>query len=217
MAGAVLTVVALVLGMQASTSGAQEDDRWKDDLPEGWESIPDSYTQEHVEWLMALIERNEQELQQWNDTSILEEQGFVWIGDGRTPGGYQHWIKLDWYDDEHILNPDYPESLVFRTTEDGEELAAVMYHLPFHYDMDTIPSLVSWIPGWHAHGNLCFNESGQLNGVANPPDLCPDGEPAPLSPPMTHVWIEDNGCGPGMGRFAGIDIGGLQCEYEHDH
>ena len=49
--------------------------------------------------------------------------GFQSIGDGAT--GHEHYIQWDWIDDDVILDPDYPESLVFEPQPDGSQAARV--------------------------------------------------------------------------------------------
>jgi len=147
----------------------------------------------------------------YNTPAKATAAGFTWIGDGAAPGGYQHWINLGRFDDGRILDPDYVESLVFRNTGAGLVLEAAMFMLPWSYNMNNIPSSISWLPGWHLHDNLCFSGTG-LKGVVDANGDCPPGSSRIVTPPMLHVWIVETECGP----FAGVDEGGLICD-EHDH
>lgn len=190
----------------ASTAPAVPDQ----EIPPGL--LPDvEWTELQANWLVNLVRNTERELPAFEDTARLQELGFVNIG-VTAPGGYDHWTNMQWVNDGHILNPKYPESLVFqRTADGGYEIQAAMYLLPSHYTMDTIPSLISWIYGWHAHPELCGDETGRIVGFIAPGGTCSRGEPVLI--PMIHTWVVDNACGH---RFGGVDAGGLHCDY-HDH
>lgn len=140
--------------------------------------------------------------------ATIEAMGFSWFGDV-APGGYQHWINWDWVEDEHILDPEHPESLVFRRNGSDLRLEAAMFMLPSRYQMATIPEDIAWLPGWHDHDNLCADENRRFTGLAFD-GQCSSGTLLD-TPPMTHVWVVDTPCG----RFAGVDEGGLQCGHEH--
>ena len=170
--------------------------------------FPDDWTAEQVTSAEQLIADTERALPQFADPSNLPD-GFHWIGDGNQPGGYQHWVNMNWFDDEHILDPEYPESLVYRNTGNGLVLEAAMFILPWEYDLSNIPADIAWLPGWHIHDNLCFRANGTLAGLARN-GVCASGFLV-IPPPMTHVWLVDTGCG----RFAGVDEHGLQCDHEH--
>lgn len=58
---------------------------------------------------------------------------------------------------ENVLDPNEPESLVYRNTPDGQVLEAAMYILP-HIDMP-IPDVGGSLTTWHNHGDLCFRTS----------------------------------------------------------
>jgi hypothetical protein len=169
-------------------------------LPEG------DWTEAEANWLVNWVEWAEQELPAFNDTARLEELGFVNIG-VTAPGGYGHWVNVRWFFDDHFLNPEYPESIV---TQNGQVVAAMMFMRP-DTTLANLPSLISFIPGWHDHPELCSDTSGRIVGASRN-GQCEVGSPVLTA--MTHVWIVDNDCGH---RFGGVDGGGLHCEYEHDH
>jgi hypothetical protein len=77
--------------------------------------------------------------------------------------------------------------------------------------METIPSVIRWLPGWHAHPELCSDDQGRVVGAFIGGRCVPSGRQ--VLTPMIHVWIVDNQCGH---RFGGLDGGGLHCDYE-DH
>ena len=87
-----------------------------------------------------------------------------------------------------------------------------MYLLGLGADLNHLPADSAFLPGWHIHTNLCFDNSFRLVGVTVN-GACERGHILP-TPPMLHVWAVDTVCG----RFAGVDENGLQCEpHEHDN
>lgn len=174
---------------------------------------PGEWTDQQVADARDLVDRTAAALPQFADSSELEALGFYNFGVA-APGGYDHWINPGWIDDEHLLDPDFPESLVFRHMPDGGyEVQAAMFYLPTGTDMDTIPEHLRWLPGWHMHDELCVDETGRFTGLVDGEGNCSVGEPADM-PPMTHVWIVDNECGH---RFASIGVGGIECDVTHPH
>jgi hypothetical protein len=172
---------------------------------------PSDWTDEQVAFADRLIATTETAMLNYNSADKATAAGFSWIGDGAHVGGYQHWINLGRFDDGRILDPDYPESLVFKNTGAGLVLEAAMFILPWNYDVTNIPPSISWLPGWHKHDDLCFTVGGKLVAQVKPGETCPQGSILIITPPMLHVWIVDTECG----RFAGVDGGGLMCEHEH--
>ncbi|HKA85785.1 MAG TPA: neocarzinostatin apoprotein domain-containing protein [Acidimicrobiales bacterium] len=170
--------------------------------------FPADWTPEQVAFATKLIADTEMALERYRNPAILGLLGYVWITDGTQPNGYQHWINTGWIGDQFTLNPEFPESLVFRNAADGPVLEAAMYMLGLGHTMDTIPEDIAWLPGWHVHTNLCF-EGLRLVGIAVD-GRCERGAIL-VPPPMVHVWIVDTPCG----RFPGVDEHGLMCDPEH--
>jgi len=174
---------------------------------------PGDWTEEQQMFLHDLIERTEATLPAFSDPDELAAMGFVNFG-VTAPGGWDHWTNQAWIDDEHVLDPEHPESLVFRYTENGGyELEAAMFFLPSRYDLTNIPEDLAWVPGWHQHPELCVWPDGTFAGLANGDGTCSSGAPSDM-PPMMHVWIVDNACGH---RFGGVGVGGLDCDVSHGH
>jgi hypothetical protein len=179
---------------------------------EAGELPPGDWTDEQVAEAHDLITRTEQALPRFADDSQLEALGFFNFG-VTAPGGYDHWINPGWIDDEHILDPEFPESLVYRFLPDGGyELQAAMFYLPTGSEMDDVPADLAWLPGWHMHDELCVDDSGRYTGLVGIDGTCFSGHPADM-PPMMHIWIVDNSCGH---RFASIGVGGIDCDVNHD-
>jgi hypothetical protein len=179
------------------------------DAPAPPHEFPDDWTPEQVAFATRLIADTEEALERYRNPAILGLLGYVWITDGTRLDGYQHWINTGWIGDQHTLNPEFPESLVFRNAADGPVLEAAMYMLGLGYTMDSIPEDIAWLPGWHVHTNLCF-EGLRLVGIAVN-GVCERGAIL-IPPPMVHVWIVDTRCG----RFPGVDEHGLMCHDEHE-
>jgi len=217
-----LGFAASALVMAPAMVGAQSHEH----PPGGGDGLlpPGEWSDEQEADLLDLIDRTEAELPAFGDPEELLEMGFIDFGIGAPgfPGenaGYDHFINWDWIDDEHILDPSYPESLVFRTTWDEEtgeqsyELVSAMYFLPSQYGLDDMPAAYAWYPGWHTHENICVDETTLTFAGLSSNGTCREGARVFDKPPMMHTWIVDNPCGH---RFGGIDVGGPHCDV-HGH
>jgi acetyl esterase/lipase len=177
-------------------------------MPTGFDP---NWTPQQTAFAQSLVDRTTAAMPQFANPAILPLMGYVWIFDGLEPGTYQHWIHTSRIVDSHTLDPQFPESLVFRNTGDLPVLEAAMYMLGLGADLNHLPADSAFLPGWHVHTNLCFDNSFRLVGVTVN-GVCERGHLTP-TPPMVHVWIVDTMCG----RFAGVDENGLQCtSHEHD-
>jgi hypothetical protein len=210
---AVAAVTALVALVGAGPASAQEPPPGI--VPEG------HWTPAQVNWLVDWVRRHETTLPQQFPTtysdggSALRAQGYVNLG-ATAPGGYDHWTKVPNILDAHFLNPAYPEALLYQRQSSGAwSLKAALHMLPPQYSTENLPPLVSWIPGWHGHPELCVTTEGRLVGLTDPDNpSCPAGSRQATTPVMVHVWIEDSGCGH---RFAGVGVSGLHCDVGHGH
>jgi hypothetical protein len=149
-------------------------------------------------------------LPQWADYKVAEAAGFSSIGDGST--GHEHFIQWDWINDDIILDPNYPESLVYEPQPDGSrKLVSAMYMLPDSVALADAPDIGGALMQWHIHDNLCFTttEPPRVAGFTDGEGLCR----APLvkfaQSPMIHVWLTAQQCGP----FASLEgVGAGQVE-----
>lgn len=176
---------------------------------------PGDYTAEQVAQAEALVHRTEEVLpQRFSDWRTLEDLGFYDFG-VNTPNGYRHFINPSWMGDAHLLNPEFPESLVYKDHgNDHLVLEAAMFYLKPEHTMENIPAQYAWLPGWHVHEELCVDENGRFSGINIPGEGCrPAGQPS-WSPPMAHVWIVDTECGH---RFTGLGVTGAMCDVEGEH
>jgi hypothetical protein len=155
-------------------------------------------------------------LWQWTDPAKVRAAGFRSIGDGVT--GIEHLVNWGWINDNTVLDPNQPESLVFRVTPQGRVLEAAMYILPQSTKDAEIPDVGGTITQWHVHGDLCFSGERIVDGapqrnVVGITDVggpCSFGENLPTAP-MLHVWVVDHPCGP----FSALEgVGGGQAVNE---
>ncbi|MFM8563190.1 MAG: hypothetical protein ACKOCE_04760, partial [Acidimicrobiia bacterium] len=66
--------------------------------------------------------------------------GFTSIQDSST--GVEHYVNWTYINDEHELDPNYPESLVYRVGPGGQRtLASAMYMLGDSYTLDNLPDI----------------------------------------------------------------------------
>ena len=158
--------------------------------------------------------------EKWATTAQAEAAGFRSIGDAGT--GDEHYLQWDWINDKTILDPNFPESLVYHVNSDGTRtLEATMYMLPNGTTLDQVPDVGGALTQWHIHDNLCFTPppSRRVIGLTNSSGGCSVG--VKFDPvPMMHVWVVSNVCGPfaslegvGAGQIKAGDI--RSCDHVH--
>jgi hypothetical protein len=157
-------------------------------------------------------------LPQWSDPAYAESKGFRSIGDGFT--GDEHFINTEYFTDEHILNPDYPESLVYDTRSGKRVLESAMFMMSTGDTWADIPDIGGKLTQWHIHNNLCFTTEGRVAGLTDGNGGCS----APLvkgpETPMIHVWIRKHPCGP-FAALEGVGAGQVKpgetaaCDHAH--
>lgn len=150
-------------------------------------------------------------LPQWADPKTAEAAGFHSIGDGAT--GFEHYIQWNWIDDDVILNPDKPESLVYVPQPDGtKKLVSAMYLLPDTTPLDKVPVLGGPLTQFHIHNNLCFTKdpvAPRVAGLTDGAGNCPTTLVKFKNAPMIHVWIVPQKCGP-FSALEGIGAGQVE-------
>jgi len=215
-------VVALALMVATSFAGRADAQTAGDGL-----IPPGNWTDAQVTSLLDLIHRTETTLPvkfpavatRAQLDSVLGGMGYHNFG-ATAPGGYDHWINNGWLFDDHLVDPEFPEALVYQIQDDGQwHLVSAMFMLDPAIDMDHIPADIAWLPGWHGHPELCTDGAlGTFRGTTDPANpSCPAGSHSAVTPLMMHVWIVDNACGH---RFGGIGVEGLHCDtdmHEGDH
>jgi hypothetical protein len=193
-------------------------------LPVNLGGVPGVTPEEQAE-AEQLVTISLEKLPQFSDIATIEAMGYRSIGDGGT--GTEHFMKWDLISDGRVLDPDYPESLVFdvdRAT--GQKtLAAAMFMANLGDTLETVPPVGGDLVQWHIHDNLCFmgeTNAWRVGDVAPPGEECRPGtfRLGNNHVPMVHVWIRPHPCGP----FAALEgIGGGQipageerlCDHAH--
>jgi hypothetical protein len=177
----------------------------------------------------TLIEASMKELPKYADTAAAVADGYASIGDAKT--GSEHFIKLSLLQDDVLLDPTQPESLVYTVTGDTRTLAGAMFIASARKTDD--PTLLDWagpLMQWHNHGDLCFGlgddgKPGVVGVVDKTTGKCPKGINTGGDFPMVHVWITPHPCGVfaalegvGAGQAAVPDDQRIDmCSHSHDH
>jgi hypothetical protein len=165
-------------------------------------------------------------LPKFSTPEIAETYGFTSIGDAST--GVEHYINWSWINDDHELDPNYPESLVFAVGPGGSRtLASAMYMVGDDYTLETVPDVGGPLTQWHIHNNLCFSQdptvsgSTRVVGVTSADGPCSFGIKLHANP-MLHVWLTPQACGP-FAALEGIGAGQIKtgeerlCDHVHSH
>jgi hypothetical protein len=162
-------------------------------------------------------------LPQFADTATAEAHGYHSIGDAGT--GFEHFINWTYINDDKTLDPDYPESLVYRVQRrtGTKTLEAAMYMLPEGQTLATVPDVGGKLTQWHIHDNLCFTpdtEAPRVAGLTQPDGTCRPPLVKLASVPMIHVWIVPHACGP-FAALEGVGAGQIApgetrlCDHAH--
>jgi len=157
-------------------------------------------------------------LPKYADPAAAEADGFRSIGDGLT--GYEHYINRANMADGRVLDPDYPESVVYQRDGSGKKLVAAMYMLEPGATLETVPDVGGPLTQWHIHNNLCFTVEGRVAGLTNADGTCTPPLVEGSHVPMLHVWIVPHECGP-FAALEGVAGGQIRegeqrwCDHAH--
>jgi hypothetical protein len=160
-------------------------------------------------------------LPQWSDHRDAEAAGFQSIGDAAT--GHEHFINWDWINDDVVLDPDQPESLVYEPQPDGsKKLVSAMYMLPDDVALEDVPDIGGALMQWHIHDNLCFTtgDAPKVAGLVDGQGNCRAGLQKFRPSAMIHVWITPHRCGP-FAALEGVGAGSIVegeerlCDHAH--
>ena len=92
--------------------------------------------------------------------------------------------------DDRVLDPAHPETLVYAVAPDGRPvLMGAMFLMP---KIGTPgPTIGGPLTVWHAHQHVCFSLTPPaLAGLLSPLGMCPLGTiDVPLTAEMIHIWI----------------------------
>lgn len=161
-------------------------------------------------------------LPKYSDPKVAEANGFASIHDGIT--GHEHFINWAYVNDDRVLDPDYPESLVYEVGPTGDrKLVSAMYMLAPGSSLDDVPAVGGKLTQWHIHDDLCLTDDPvapsiagitSIGGTCSPPTVKLD----PM--PMIHVWITKHPCGP-FAALEGVGAGQVapgetrSCDHVH--
>ena len=132
-------------------------------------------------------------LPQWADPAYAETKGFRSIGDGGT--GVEHLVNQSFMDDDTLLDPDAPESLVFSTEGGERRLVAAMYMTKPGTPLADVPKIGGPLLQWHVTTTFATTPRAR-SGHHQREGRVPEGLTKPVETPMVHVWIESHPCGP---------------------
>jgi len=182
----------------------------------------DGVTPEQEAFAEDLVTRTLRDLPQWSDPEVADAAGFHSIGDAAT--GHEHYVQWDWINDDVMLDPNHPESLVYEPQPDGSKrLVSAMYMLPTSMALEDVPDWGGALMQWHVHDNLCYTDDPvaplvrgltAADGTCRPP-LVKHDEAA-----MIHVWIVPQECGP-FASLEGVGAGRIPegeqrlCDHVH--
>lgn len=147
---------------------------------------------------VELIEGTLEYLPRWSDTSAAIADGYQSIGDAGT--GTEHYMRGDLVNDDVILDPTAPESLVYTVVGEERILSGAMYIAsPRPIDDPEITDFAGPLMQWHKHDNLCWGvgDDGKprVVGIIDAEGNCANGVRAGGENPMVHVWITPHPCG----------------------
>lgn len=127
-----------------------------------------------------------EELAPYRDLAVAAEAGYK-IGEVTTLDF--HADNPDLKKDGRIMDPAYPETLVYASGPDGPVLVGAMFQMD--EPGDSGPAIGGPLTVWHAHDHVCVSFTG-LTGVVSPLGACSLGSVAiPITNEMIHVFILD--------------------------
>jgi hypothetical protein len=129
--------------------------------------------------LLASVER-------YRDPAVARAAGYQV---GEIVGTDYHAQNPGLVGDGRILDPEYPESLIYARATDGPVLVGVMFEMDGLSDPG--PRIGGPITVWHSHENVCFSLTPvALAGLLSPYGVCPLGSVnIPITGEMLHVWV----------------------------
>jgi hypothetical protein len=199
-------------GSQPQASATNPPVPYTGKLPVDLSGVPGVSAQDVAD-AEALVTATILKLPQFADITKDVALGYRSIGDGLS--GWEHFINWAYVDDGRVLDPDYPESIVFKVdlSTGQKTLAAAMFMANPGTTLETVPKIGGALVQWHVHDNLCFR--GQPNawkvaGLTLADGTCRPGTfKLPGGVPMVHVWIIGTPCGP-FAALEGIGAGEIE-------
>lgn len=110
---------------------------------------------------------------------------------------HQHYVNEEYLLDEHVLDPDRPEFLMYYETPRGPKFAGFMFMVPGPDERG--PQIGGPETVWHYHlwpQPVCLYEDMYPVGLTQADGTCAEGTVGRKSPEMMHVWTIDHPDGP---------------------
>jgi hypothetical protein len=110
---------------------------------------------------------------------------------------HQHYVNREYLLDDHVLDPDRPEFVMYYETPRGPKLAGFMYMV----DQPAArgPQIGGPLTVWHYHvwpQPVCLFEQRYPIGLPDASGKCATGATGEKSPEMMHVWFVEHPEGP---------------------
>lgn len=188
---------------------------WDPTQPIDFSGVP-GVSAEQQTFAEDLVAKTLDDLPQFADTTKLNDMGFFSIGDEGT--GHEHYINASYLEDDRMLDPNYPESVVFEVDGDQRKLVSAMFMVTdMTVDDPKLEAIGGPLMQWHVHNDLCWElttDGPKVAGVHGPGESCPEGQlPFGAEFPMVHVWIAPHECGP-FASLEGIGAGQVSADAE---
>jgi hypothetical protein len=148
-----------------------------------------------------LFDRTTKAMAKYTDEASIVAAGYQSIGDASS--GFEHFVNRTYDRDGIEMDPARVEAYVFETKPgQPKKLAAAMFILEPNKTMKDVPEIAGSLTSWHLHEDLCWDPTGtRINGLFRNGRCIPAGT-LEVTPPMLHVWLEPQVCGP----FAEADV-----------
>jgi len=151
-------------------------------LPPGEDRLPTSAEQKRADEVYAATV---EAVARYQDPAVAAADGYNVEG---MFGRQFHAQNPAYKHDDHILDPDRPENLIYAVGPPGPVLIGVMF------EVDEIgvagPAIGGPLTMWHAHDHVCFSLTPPaLAGLTSPFGYCPAGSiTMPITNEMIHIW-----------------------------
>jgi len=114
----------------------------------------------------------------------------------------KHYFNPAYVTDGRVLDPTWPEGLMYASTDRGPVLVAAVYLM--NRAGEPGKAVGGCLTHWHTHDNLCSTDpaNGMITGLHTPGRPCPPGQVPWAAPPMMHTWMIDIPGGPFAHHFS---------------
>lgn len=161
-------------------------------------------TEGQLEAASTFVAAVKADVAKYEDVSAAMADGYVQITQD-LPAIAAHFVRMDYLQDGHEMDPERPEFLLYSKRLDGSwRLLGVMFYA--ETDSETPPSYFGPLDTWHFHEHLCFTTVGVR--VAASASECL-GQYVERTRWQLHVWTRDGAEGVFAHDYAPINPGGF--------